>query len=98
MEINYEERYNKLIGILGYEPELIEENDAYNLLEKAATILSKVRVAMLTDSPEKTGALFITGIDGDKDEMGLPEKLYISPTYGLEGTATYTKTSDYSRG
>ena len=96
MKIDYKYRYEKIIEIMGYEPELIDANDAHDSIERVAKIFAKVRIAMLTEKPEKTGALFITGIGGEKDAMGLPERLHICPSFGLAGSAIYTKTSEYS--
>jgi hypothetical protein len=42
------------------------------------------------------GVYFICGEGGEKDAMGLPEKILVCPAYGLDGMAIYTKTSDYS--
>ena len=42
------------------------------------------------------GVFFICGEAGEKDEMGLPEKIMVCPAYGLDGFAIYTKTSGYS--
>jgi hypothetical protein len=42
------------------------------------------------------GVYFICGEGGEKDTMGLPEKIMVCPAYGLDGFAIYTKTSDYS--
>lgn len=42
------------------------------------------------------GVYFICGEGGDKDSMGLPEKIYVCPAFGLDGMAAYTKTSEYS--
>ncbi len=42
------------------------------------------------------GVYFICGEGGEKDAMGLPEKILVCPAYGLDGFAIYTKTSDYS--
>jgi hypothetical protein len=39
---------------------------------------------------------FITGTVGDKDEMGLNKAYWICPNLGLEGSALYTKSGDYS--
>ena len=48
-------------------------------------------------NPEKyEGVYFICGEGGDRDGMGLPEKLFVCPAYGLDGMAIYTKTSEYS--
>jgi hypothetical protein len=42
------------------------------------------------------GVYFICGEGGEKDSVGLPEKILVCPAYGLDGMAIYTKTSDYS--
>jgi len=46
--------------------------------------------------PEKSGDIFICGIGGEKDSLGLPENIYVCPSYGLDGFAIYSKTSDYT--
>jgi hypothetical protein len=38
---------------------------------------------------EKSGAFFICGEAGEKDSMGLPEKIMVCPTHGLDGFASY---------
>ena len=45
---------------------------------------------------ERTGVFFICGETGEKDSMGLPEKILVCPTYGLDGFATYVKDQNYS--
>ena len=45
---------------------------------------------------ERTGVFFICGEAGEKDSMGLPEKILVCPTYGLDGFATYVKDQNYS--
>lgn len=45
---------------------------------------------------DRTGVYFICGESGDKDEMGLPEHIFVCPSYGLDGMAIYTKTKSYS--
>lgn len=47
-------------------------------------------------SPEKSGAFFVCGEGGERDAMGLPEMIMVCPAYGLDGFATYKKSSDYS--
>ena len=46
--------------------------------------------------PEKSGHFFICGEAGEKDDMGLPEKIMVCPAYGLDGFASYKKDRDYS--
>ena len=45
--------------------------------------------------PEKSGHFFICGEAGEKDSMGLPEKIMVCPAYGLDGFAVYKKDRDY---
>ena len=40
--------------------------------------------------------VFICGVVGERDVMGLPDKLLVCPAEGLDGFAVYTKTTDYS--
>ena len=47
-------------------------------------------------TPEKTGAFFVCGEGGERDEMGLPEMIMVCPSFGLDGFAIYKKTKDYS--
>ena len=47
-------------------------------------------------TPEKSGAFFVCGEGGEKDDMGLPEMIMVCPAYGLDGFAIYKKTTDYS--
>jgi len=46
--------------------------------------------------PEKSGHFFICGEAGEKDSSGLPDKVFICPTYGLDGFAVYKKERDYT--
>jgi hypothetical protein len=62
-------------------------------LEKLRRVFKMVRHL----SAEKLeGVYFICGEAGEKDDMGLPEKILVCPSYGLDGIAIYTKTSGYS--
>lgn len=49
-----------------------------------------------TSIPEKTGAMFISGVAGKTCEDKMPEFLLITPAYGLEGFAMYKKHTDYT--
>lgn len=96
MTINYKDRYEKLVDSLGYKVEEFDSDERFEKLVKAGEFLLKVKTAFMTSKPEETGALFITGISGEKDEMGLPDYISICPTYGLDGFAMYKKHTDYS--
>ena len=67
--------------------ERIKELEAEN--EKLKNILRKA-------FPEKSGHFFICGEAGEKDSSGLPDKVFICPTYGLDGFAVYKKDRDYT--
>ena len=49
-----------------------------------------------TNAEKLDGVYFICGEGGEKDSMGLPEKILVCPAFGLDGMAIYTKTSEYS--
>jgi hypothetical protein len=55
-----------------------------------------MRIVKSTYPDKFPDAYFICGEGGEKDDMGLPEKIMVCPAYGLDGFAMYTKTSDYS--
>ena len=74
-----------------WDPEELREitKEEYELFEK----LKKI---WLHGVPEKSGHYFICGEVGDRDALGLPEKIMVCPAYGSDGFAIYTKTTDYS--
>lgn len=67
--------------------------DNFNVDEKKA-ILSCLSLAFGALN-EKLHGPFICGLSGARDQMGLPERLFICPAEGLDGFAVYTKTRDY---
>jgi len=96
MTINYKDRYEKLVSSLGYEVDKFDDIEDFDKLTKVAVFLLKVKTAFMTSKPEETGTLFITGVSGEKDDMGLPEYISICPTYGLDGFSMYKKHTEYS--
>lgn len=74
-----------------WEPEELREitKEEYELFEK----LKKIWIHSV---PEKSGQYFICGEGGEKDEMGLPDAIFVCPAYGLDGMAMYKKHKDYS--
>lgn len=70
-------------------PWVIEE---VKKIEQENEKLKNIITHLLSD---RTGVYFICGESGDKDTMGLPEKIFVCPSYGIQGTAIYTKTQDY---
>jgi hypothetical protein len=93
---NIEKNFNALVEALGYQPDMFSTNEDMEKLVKVAKYLQKVKTALLTSEPEKTGALFITGVSGERDDMGLPEYISVCPTHGLDGFAMYKKHTEYS--
>lgn len=63
-------------------------------LDEAADVLEMNKTLWHLLS-EKSGAYFVCGESGEKDTMGLPEKIFVCPSYGVQGMAVYTKTQDY---
>lgn len=66
------------------------------ITEKEYELFQKLKKIWIHSSPEKSGAYFICGEGGEKDDMGLPEFISVCPTYGLDGMAMYKKHRDYS--
>lgn len=96
---NYELMYKEIVEALGYDNiDISNENtdEEHDKRVKVAQILRRVAVTMQTSIPEQSGAMFICGFGGEYDDMGLPERIHVCPTYGLAGTAIYTKTTEYS--
>ena len=63
---------------------------------KATDEIEKLRKIIKALVPEKSGHFFICGEAGTKDQMGLPENIFVCPTYGLDGFAVYKKDKDYT--
>lgn len=55
----------------------------------------KIKNIIRSAFPEKSGQFFICGEGGNRDEMGLPERIMICPTYGSDNMAVYKKVKDY---
>ena len=66
------------------------------ITEKEYELFQKLKNIWIHSSPEKSGAYFICGEGGEKDEMGLPEFISVCPTYGLDGFAYYKKHTKYT--
>ena len=67
-----------------------------SISKKEYDLFQKLKKIWIHSSPEKSGAFFICGEGGEKDEMGLPEFISVCPTYGLDGFAYYKKHTKYS--
>lgn len=94
--IDYEKLYFALVAELGYNPQTVMDDNLQEKSIQAAKVLRRVAVTMQTQTPEKTGALFLCGIGGERDVYGLPEYIEICPTYGMQGVAMYKKFREYS--
>jgi len=64
--------------------------------EKEYELFQKLKKIWIHSSPEKSGTYFICGEGGEKDDMGLPDRIFVCPSYGLDGMAMYKKEKDYS--
>lgn len=62
-------------------------------LEEENVKLKKILSHLLSD---RSGVYFICGESGNKDTLGLPERIFICPTYGADGFAIYQKKENYS--
>ena len=66
------------------------------ITEQEHELFQKLKKIWIHSSPEKSGAFFICGEGGEKDDMGLPDRIFVCPSYGLDGMAMYKKEKDYS--
>lgn len=88
----FEQQAEESAGDPGYWDHVIRAG----ALDEAADVLESYNKILWHLLAEKSGAYFVCGESGDKDTMGLPEKIFVCPSHGLEGMAVYTKTQDYS--
>lgn len=61
-------------------------------------LFQKLKKIWVHSVPEKSGLYFICGEGGDKDAMGLPDKILVCPTYGVNITAVYEKKQTFRSG
>lgn len=64
--------------------------------DKEYELFQKLKKIWIHSSPEKSGAFFICGEAGEKDELGLPKHILVCPAYGSDGMAMYTMSKPYS--
>lgn len=67
-----------------------------NEIEKLRADNAKLREILRHMFPEKSNDFFICGHIGERDSLGLPDKVLICPTYGLDGFAIYQKVGEYT--
>lgn len=84
--------YRDLVKAIGLDPDV----HSYDDVMRMAATLNKIKTGLQHDHPERTGRYFVCGETGERDDVGLPEYIFVCPTYGLAGFATYRKDRDYS--
>jgi hypothetical protein len=71
---------------------LREVADYIRKLERALELYERERIRFRHAKPEMTGAYFIAGESGNKDNNMLPDRISICPAYGCDWTIQYAKT------
>jgi len=100
IEVSYSEGLKKsVIAALQtvYDPEMV--NQIFKMEDHIKELESeneKLKNILRNAFPEKSGHFFICGEAGEKDTSGLPDKVFICPTYGLDGFQVYKKDGKYS--
>ena len=86
----------KAIEENGYSIVPVDGTDSFlNQITSLESENEKLKNILRKAFPEKSGHFFICGEAGEKDSMGLPEKIMVCPAYGLDGFASYKKDRDY---
>lgn len=65
-------------------------------IERALELYQRERTRFKHAKPEMTGAYFIAGENGNKDNNHLPDRIYICPAYGCDWVQIYEKTNKTS--
>lgn len=83
-----------------HHPEDVSREEYQNMLvdevKRLRDLCSKQGRILQAAFPEKSGHFFICGESGERDTMGLPDRVFICPAYGLDGFAVYGKERDYN--
>lgn len=72
----------------------IKIRDGEPLDEQERQMASKILLAFGQAFYEKTGAMFISGIAGKSDQNGLPDGVFICPTFGADFSSFYKRVPD----
>lgn len=75
-----------------FEKTILENISYIEKLEKALEIYQRERDRFKHTHPEMTGAYFLSGGHGEKDDNMLPEFVTIVPAYGAAWEQIYQKT------
>jgi len=78
------------------EAKMKEKERMKTITDEEYKLFQKLKKIWLHSTPEQSGQYFICSECGEKDKVGLPEKILVCPAYGSDGFAVYTKTTDYS--
>ena len=70
--------------------------DYIRKLEKSLELYERERIRFRHAKPEMTGAYFISGEGGNKDNNCLPEYIWICPAYGCDWSQRYVRTEQTS--
>jgi hypothetical protein len=65
--------------------------DGNPLDEQERKVASKILLAFGQAYYENTGAMFISGISGSVDQNGMPEGVFICPTFGADWSSYYKR-------
>lgn len=90
---DYKELYEQLVKALGYNPDLIIENNLTNELLKRTEKLSNI---IDHETPEKSGKFFICGSSNDLGKDHLPKYIHVCPAHGVDWAKIYKKIDENS--
>lgn len=74
----------------------ITKDEYITFLEKKISILEKADFFIKTSYAELSGYYFICGESGTKDDNGLPERIFVCPSHGVDWMMTYQRTDKAS--
>lgn len=80
---DYENGY--YMGYIEEAKELLKRSDLETMLKVVSKVLTHLNA-------EKNGVYFICGEGGTKNEIGLPERIHVCATYGLDWFTEYQRT------
>lgn len=75
------------MGYMEEAKELLKRSDMETMLMVVSKVIRHINA-------EKNGAYFICGEGGSKNDVGLPERIHVCATYGLDWFTTYKRTDE----